>query len=361
MPPFEEGDMLPDIILPNSDSRLVRFNTNVGDAHQVLLFCPDPRLPACGRQLESFARHHGSLEPIAKVFGITNTGPAENAAFLAEHALPFTLLSDLERQVANGLGITHNIAGGYAADGEGAFSIVVSDVSHRVLRIWRNATNPDPAPGIVDFLHGLPRREARSLGHFAPVLYVPRVLERDFCRSLIDAFESGDNQPSGVYRRSGPPGESERVIDPTHKVRRDHLVTDPVLLDGIRRRMGRRVLPEIEKAFTRQVSGVEELKVVRYDADDGGHFKAHRDNMIERQAHRRFAMTLNLNAGDYEGGALRFPEYGPDLYAPDTGDAVVFSCSLLHEAMPVTKGHRYVLLTFMFDEESRQLNAFFRR
>ena len=51
-------------------------------------------------------------------------------------------------------------------------------------------------------------------------------------------------------------------------------------------------------------------------------------------------MTLNLNSEDYEGGHLRFPEYGPELYRPGTGDAVVFSCYLVHEAMPVTAGAR---------------------
>ena len=48
-------------------------------------------------------------------------------------------------------------------------------------------------------------------------------------------------------------------------------------------------------------------------------------------------MSLNLNAGEYEGGFLRFPEYGPNLYMPETGCAVVFSCSLLHEALAVTR------------------------
>ena len=31
------------------------------------------------------------------------------------------------------------------------------------------------------------------------------------------------------------------------------------------------------------------------------------------------------------------------------GAGVVFSCSLLHEATPVTSGTRYVLLTFLHD------------
>src|SRR3546814_20819717 len=81
------------------------------------------------------------------------------------------------------------------------------------------------------------------------------------------------------------------------------------------------------------------------------YFRPHRDNTTKGTAHRRFAVTLNLNADEFEGGELRFPEFGPHLYKPPTGGAVVFSCSLLHEAMPVTKGRRYVFLPRW--EESR--------
>ncbi len=361
MPPFGEGDMLPDIILPNSRARLVQFLTHVGNNRQVLLFCPDPRLPECRAKLKSIARRFKELEPLAAVFGVTNTAPEENAAFLEQEPLPFPLLSDLERQVAKGLGITHNLGGHFSADGAGAFSIVVNDVNRRVLKVIHDITDSDPAPIIIEFLASLPQRQARTLGHFAPLLYLPKVFEPDFCRALINAFENGETQESGFIKPKGAFGESESVIDRSHKARRDHRVTDQNLLNGIRRRLDRRVAPEIQKAFTRRVTGVEEFKVVRYDAEEGGHFGAHRDNVVERHAHRRFALTLNLNAEEYEGGGLLFPEYGPDLYAPATGDAVIFSCSLLHEATPVSKGHRYVLLAFFFDEESSRFNDRFRR
>ena len=67
-------------------------------------------------------------------------------------------------------------------------------------------------------------------------------------------------------------------------------------------------------------------------------------------AHRRFAVTMNLNAEEFEGGNLRFPEFGPQIYRAPTGGAVVFSCALLHEALPVTQGTRYAFLPFLYDE-----------
>ena len=62
-------------------------------------------------------------------------------------------------------------------------------------------------------------------------------------------------------------------------------------------------------------------------------------------AERRFAVTINLN-DDYDGGGVVFPEYGPDHYRPEAGGILIFSCSLIHEALPVTRGRRFALLNF---------------
>jgi predicted 2-oxoglutarate/Fe(II)-dependent dioxygenase YbiX len=66
-------------------------------------------------------------------------------------------------------------------------------------------------------------------------------------------------------------------------------------------------------------------------------------------------VTINLNAGDYEGGDLVFPEYGARTYCAPTGGAIVFSCSLLHQAMPVTKGRRFAFLPFLYDDAGAKL------
>ncbi len=361
MIPFGEGDTLPDIILPNSRERLVRFSTYVGDRKQVLLFCPDPALPECQAKLQSFADLAQEPEGKVVVFGVTNTDPKHNAAALEAAPLPFQLLSDLDRQAAKILGIEHNLAPPTDGRGKGAFTVVVCDVNRRVLKVMRDIADFDPGPDISALLASLPKREARSLGHFAPVLYVPKVFEPAFCKNLIAAFEQGESVETGFRRQTSGHGESDHVIDRTRKSRHDHLVTDERLLQEIRRRIDRRIVPEVQAAFTRLISGAEQYKVVCYEAELGGHFSTHRDNTVKHDAHRRFAMTLNLNPGnapgaEYSGGHLTFPEYGPDLYAPEIGDAVVFSCSLLHRAMPVTSGKRYVLLAFFFDEESRTFN-----
>jgi hypothetical protein len=50
-----------------------------------------------------------------------------------------------------------------------------------------------------------------------------------------------------------------------------------------------------------------------------------------------------------------FPEYGPRTYRAPTGGAIVFSCSLLHRAMPVTRGTRFAFLPFLYDDAAAKL------
>ena len=109
-------------------------------------------------------------------------------------------------------------------------------------------------------------------------------------------------------------------------------------------------MPEIRKAFAYDASRFEGFKIGCYRAEDEGFFTAHRDNISPATAHRTFALTLNLN-DDYDGGELWFPEYGPDRYRPAVGEALAFSGAHLHEVLPVRRGRRFVLLSFLFADQ----------
>jgi predicted 2-oxoglutarate/Fe(II)-dependent dioxygenase YbiX len=182
----------------------------------------------------------------------------------------------------------------------------------------------------------------------APVLIVPRVFEPAFCQRLIAEYEKHGGGESGFMRDVD--GKTVGVLDPSHKRRKDVFLEDVELQAAIRARLGARLIPEIARAFQYRVTRLERYIVACYDAADQGFFRAHRDNTTKATAHRRFACTLNLNTGAYEGGDLCFPEFGPKLYRAPPGGAVIFSCSLLHEARPVTRGRRYAFLPFLYDD-----------
>ncbi len=349
------GDFLPDFQLVNQRGFATVLFNKVRGKHVVLLFYPDTHKPACQQILRGFAERHRELDELAHLFAINNEGPEANAKWAGLNSFPFDfLLSDQGRAAARAYGVGHNLSEAADFTGSGAFTSLVADRNRRILQINRNVTDPNHAEQVVRFLKGQASRSGREMGQVAPVLYVPRVFEAEFCRRLIEAFETGDHVASGTQRARAD-GSGEEVIDPEVKLRRDYTVQDPALHAEIKQRIEARVLPEIAKAFFYHVAGLESFRIVRYDADTGGYFKTHRDNTNLSTAHRRFAMTLNLNTGEYEGGQLRFPEYGPDLYGPAAGDAVVFSCSLLHEAMPVTAGRRYVMLVFFYGADGQRL------
>lgn len=188
---------------------------------------------------------------------------------------------------------------------------------------------------------------------WAPVVAVPDVFERDLCRRLIDLYETNGGEESGFMRDVD--GMTKLLLDPRHKVRRDCLVEDQALARELNLRIIHRLLPMVKRAFQYEATRVERLLVGCYEAETGGHFRAHRDDTSKGTAHRRFAVTINLNAEDYEGGDLMFPEYGPRTYRAPTGGAIVFSCSLLHQAMPVTKGRRFAFLPFLYDDAGAKL------
>jgi predicted 2-oxoglutarate/Fe(II)-dependent dioxygenase YbiX/peroxiredoxin len=192
-----------------------------------------------------------------------------------------------------------------------------------------------------------------QLTGFAPVLTVPYVFEPQFCRTLIDLYERHGGRELGTL--SEVDGKTVRVHDHSFKRRADYEITDPVLMHAIRSRIERRVVPEIRKTFHFSASYIERYVVACYDGQSGGHFRPHRDDSTKGSAHRRFAATINLNSADYEGGDLRFPEFGCRTYRAPTGGAIVFSCSLLHEVRPVTRGKRYAFLPFLYDDAAARI------
>jgi predicted 2-oxoglutarate/Fe(II)-dependent dioxygenase YbiX len=102
-------------------------------------------------------------------------------------------------------------------------------------------------------------------------------------------------------------GQIRGVIDYGMKRRSDCIGKDEALRRAIAHRVTRRLTPQL-------------LRVLRFHA---------------------------IHAEWFESGDLRFPEYGRQTYRPPTGGACVFSCGLLHEATPVTRGRRFAFLPFL--------------
>ncbi|MGI4940505.1 MAG: 2OG-Fe(II) oxygenase [Janthinobacterium lividum] len=227
-------------------------------------------------------------------------------------------------------------------------------VLDRGLRVAARLEMDDPervAAAALLCIEALPVEAARDVSLPAPVLMLPGLLDAAFCRELIETFEGKRGFDSG-FSSMDAAGNPVSKIDHAKKQRRDCLI-EPGSALHVRFLdvLARRCLPEIKKAFQFDVTHTDRILIARYD-EPGGHFRRHRDNSGKNVAFRQFAISVNLNAEAYDGGHLLFPEFNAHRYRPATGAAVVFSASLLHEVAPVTRGQRYVLLTFLHGEEA---------
>jgi predicted 2-oxoglutarate/Fe(II)-dependent dioxygenase YbiX len=194
----------------------------------------------------------------------------------------------------------------------------------------------------------------------APILTVPAILDSRTCLRIIDAWMAHNEESYTMVEKKD--GILQRVYDSAVKTRRDHFLDDAELLDIFTRCVAESVCPRLWEAYRFEATRFEDPRVGCYDAEAGGRFGPHRDDSALGTAHRLFGISINLNAGEYEGGYLKFPEYSTDLYHAETGGAVVFSGAMLHEVTQVTQGRRFVLVSFLYGErESVSRKEYYRR
>ncbi|MFI5326004.1 MAG: 2OG-Fe(II) oxygenase [Candidatus Rokuibacteriota bacterium] len=299
-------------------------------------------------------------DEFASFFGVT-IDPADEAQARVAGRIPgYRFFWDFDGQVSRLYGaIPHD-----AEPGKGGVPLrrmwVVLDPTLRVMKVVPFLKDGGDARTLETYLGGLARPQ--SFAGFevpAPILILPNVFEADFCRSLVSLYERHGGTESGFMEDVD--GKTVLRQGHDHKRRRDYEIVDPGIMNEARQRIARRVAPEILKVHQFNATRMERYLIARYSAEDGGHFRGHRDNTTKGTAHRRFAVSVNLN-DDYEGGEIGFPEYGPRRFKPPAGGAVVFSCSLLHAVSRMTRGHRYAFLPFLYDEEASRLreanNAF---
>ena len=249
--------------------------------------------------------------------------------------------------------LAHNLGADLAHGARGEVRVLVADRALRLVAAFDAGAEPQVAvDGALEALRALASEPAPP----APVLIVPRVLDADACARLIARFEGGAHA-DGAMASEDADGSAIRRVDPAKKRRRD-LALDPAepLHGEVVEALSARLVPEIAKAFQCRVAHLDRILVARYD-DTGGWFRRHRDNSSAHLTYREFAVSLNLNTGAYDGGELLFPEFNDHRHSPPAGGALVFSASLLHEALPVARGRRYVLLSFLHSDaaEARRL------
>ncbi len=356
---LEAGDRAPNFILTDQLGEPFELYDSItgGPIVLVVLSSGDggntPLLSAFAEMLPDFKTLGADL------FVVSHTTQDANAALARELGLDFTLVADPDGSVTQWF---------LTSSRSSAPVVFILDPNQRLLATEKDGPRDSSGDGggdgggdgsgdggenggdlasraLAAAAKFAPNREPRRFSAVAPALMVPHVFSPDTCRRLIEVWETRGHFTGKV--RAGVDDGTVQEVDYGFKRREDHLIQDPALETEIAGLLGSRLGPEVRKVYYYEDWIFEGFRIGCYEASDAGFFKAHRDNFNEAVKNRRYAVSINLNADDYEGGDLRFPEYGIDLFRPPTGGAVVFSCSLLHEVLPVTKGRRFTFLTFL--------------
>jgi peroxiredoxin/predicted 2-oxoglutarate/Fe(II)-dependent dioxygenase YbiX len=288
----------------------------------------------------------------ASFFGVSMDPADEAEKRVADRAPGFRFFWDFDASVSRAYGAAPTDAGD-RINVEAMRKWVILDPTLRIIDVIPFSPDGADIAAVLQRVEALP--PPSSFAGFeisAPILVLPNVFDREFCRELVGLYETHGGEDSGFMREVG--GKTVGIKDYGHKRRRDYVIEDQAIIDRTKALIQRRVTPEILKVHQFRVSRMERYIVACYDADEAAHFNAHRDNTTSGTAHRRFAVSINLN-DDFDGGEVRFPEYGPRGYKAPVGGAVVFSCSLLHSVSTVTRGRRYAFLPFLYDEAAAKL------
>jgi len=321
---------------------------SVAGRYIVLTFFGSAGEPLAAQVLAGFAQHGAQFnDDNACFFGVSQDAEDERQARVADRVPGYRHFWDPAGEIAKLYGL---------AAGERRTFVI--DVSLRVVTSLEYGTDAAAhVRSVMQLLQSLP--PVASLDRHAPVLVAPAIFEPEFCARLLAYYAERGGEDSGFMREVD--GRTVGQIDHAFKRRHDCTIEDEALRQACADRVGKRLAPQVRRAFQFNPTRMERYIVSCYEGEEGGRFRAHRDNTTRGTAHRRFAVSLFLNA-DYRGGELIFPEYGRRRYSAPQGGAVVFSCSMLHEALPVVEGKRFMFLPFLYDEAAarvRERNAQF--
>ena len=358
---WEAGDRIPGFTVRSTSLDKYQIDSVAG-RYIILTFFGSAAIPKNMQAIRHICAKREMLdEKFAAFFGVSIDPSDEATARVAQSVPGIRFFWDFDQKISRLCGAIPENSNPDLQANEGTVYHPFTLILDPMLRVMKHIplTSAEEHNRVFDaFMASLPPVDGyASVPTHAPVLVLPRVFEPAFCRELMALYDADGGMDSGFMREIN--GKTVTITDHTRKRRNDvYLGMEGKHADmcaAIRARLIARLVPEVKRAFQFEITRMERYVVSRYDSADGGFFNAHRDNTTMGTAHRQFACSINLNAEEYEGGDLRFPEFGSKTYRAPTGGAVVFSCSLLHEATTVTRGVRYAFLPFFYNEAAAAL------
>ena len=279
----------------------------VGGRYLVFCFFGSASDPHAQEALEAVRAQGGFFNDRRGSFFGISFDPADEAERRVENIIPgYRVIWDFDGKV----GKLYGVLASRVEPGEARPAIrrkwIITDPTLRVIEVIDFKRDRSDIARLQARLAQLP-----PIAHFsgfevqAPILVLPNVFEPEFCQELITLYETHGGVESGFMRQVD--GKTVGLHDHSYKRRKDYTIEDPEIIKRTQLVFHRRVVPMIARAHQFTATRMERYIVSCYAAEDEAHFRAHRDNTTKGTAHRRFAVSVNLN-DDFDGGEVSFPE-----------------------------------------------------
>jgi peroxiredoxin len=326
---LQPGEPAPWFHQRSGDNPYYAFDTAAG-RYLVLCFMASSQDPLSAGALKTVADHRAMFDDKTfSFFGVTMDRRDDSEKLLETQLPGIRHLFDFDGTVGKLYGaLPVDMRTNEANVPMRRFWIVVGPTL-RVMRLFQFEADGSERAALFDYLKLLPSPAlASGFAQQPPLIMLDNVFEPDFCEGIVTLFRARNK-------------------------RDDYIIEDQKLVQAIQIRVQRRILPEVLKAFQFRPSHMENYAVSSLGRKV---LPPHRDNGGKDVAHRRFSIAVNLN-DDYKGGALHFPEYGPQEFRAPAGGACIFSSSLLYADSPVTEGRRLTFRPFLFDNQAANVRA----
>lgn len=138
------GDAAPLFTLKDQDGHDFSLQEHIGKHKLVIYFYPKDESLICTKDIcgfrDKFAQYTAAG---ATVIGISKDSVQSHKAFIQNHHLPFTLLSDPDNKVLNLFGVTNNLFGG---TGRETFIIdTTGKIIYKFRLLWKSKAHPKKA------------------------------------------------------------------------------------------------------------------------------------------------------------------------------------------------------------------------
>ena len=101
---LKEGDKAPDFSGKNQDGKLVKLGSFKGKKNVVCYFYPKDMTSGCTTQACDFRDHFKSFKNTV-ILGVSVDPPERHRKFIDKHDLPFELIADENKKIANKYGV----------------------------------------------------------------------------------------------------------------------------------------------------------------------------------------------------------------------------------------------------------------